>query len=577
MTELSPLEQRAAAAHHDYMSLGNEVQMGRVPLIDLQSWVTDITPVRLPPHQAYDAGWLCLEAAMTRGPAPEVETGSNAEMYSPQTLAARSVEYWRDITLRPSNPVQLRARATVAMAAMGAYGVMAQIKDKTPAANFHQAQIDSLTMLHKAYDRHHNPELLHDLHVQTLMFMLNSSAAHKDTDMTLPLPSRYYNEGAIRSDLLFWTAAGGEHDLPCTYLLGISAQDGTANHYVLNVPPTVLRNDVYSSSALALQAYDVSKPELKDPFKKKHLRDVVANIRTLIRSQIETGAVTASSNIDPEAGLQDAYDWYANLGPSYQMKPGDRQMLEQVINPFEMAAAKNETDAEDLLTLGWLWMEMDMATGEKGGFARAEDCFEMAASTAEAEEDWPLYCNAKLDKAVAGFRRRLQEPEEQESESALEMYQQDLRGIAEGVVAGLRELPKTSPYFEDFQRFGRRLAANLLFADGNEGYTAFAPSSRQRGIYREEANGSDILLVPEIDGEYPINGAGKVCFDSVRRDALLDEGVASISVLETFGKENIENISPLLQTILNGESNFLTERIKKRVLEAGQRSMDTTV
>lgn len=570
MGELSPLEQRAAAAHHDYMSLGNEVSMGRVPLADMRSWVTDMTAVRLPLHQAYDAGWLCLETAMTVGFNPDA-TGGSDEMYSPEVLAARSIEYWSDIIDRPGNPVLFRARAIVAIAAVGAYGIISATRDKIRFADFHQAQIDSLTLLHKAHERHQNPELLPDLYAHTLMFLLNCSAAQTNTDMTLPLPSRFQAEGVARSSLLFWTAVDN-HNLPNTYLMSASAQVGTNNHYAINVPPSMFQNEKYNVTALALQAFDTKKSSIRTQQERLHLRSVIAGIRSLIRSQIEAGVVV-STEIDPEEGLQDAYDWYAELGPSYHMKQDDKESLMQAINPFEMAVAKEEADYEDLVTLGWLWMELDMATGQEGGFARAEDCFEMAAVKAEADtvQDWPAYCTAKIDKAGASFRRRLQD--ETERENALSMYQQDLQNIAEGMINGLASIPEQSPHYEPLQQIGRRLATMMLFADGEEGYIAFAPSARQRAMYEGDDIGSDLLLVPDVDGEYPIEAAGKVRLDKVQHDRL-EVGIASVGTQEIFGQDRMKNVAPLLQMLMEGGTDFLVERTKRRVLEAALRSID---
>ncbi|HKR82482.1 MAG TPA: hypothetical protein VJR27_05820 [Candidatus Saccharimonadales bacterium] len=585
MTEISPLEQAARNAHHDYMSWGADPPLGGIDTAEMQSLVTATDGLRRwPGHQALDVGWLCLETALRQAFDDAGEagpSGARSALYSQDALVNRAQTYWDKAALDPANNILIRSRARWAIGAVQAYMHLATLVGSVDLRDYQEAQTQTASMLLREYGRRKDPGLLHDLHVQTVGLLLSSSHS-KDkqaNDLALPLPTRFQEQGSPRrSDMLFWK--WGDSEVARIFLLGVSSHEGTNSNDVINIAPALLQNDKIPSKTGqgTLEAMDTllagekagkySKLQLQ--MLARHFEQTAGGAREVIEMQIVKGMRTAIE-IDPEKGLQDAYDWYAGLGPTYHMKETDKHELEQAINPFEMAAGNGDADLEDLQTLAWLWMEVDMATGEKGGFSRAEEIFEYAAQMAEVQENWPAYCASKLDKATASFRRRHQEPDERET--ALENYQQDLYNIATGMVYGLAETPQTSQHYVALQRVARRLVASLLFADGEEGVVVFTPSTRQRGVYDPTAISSDILMVPEIDDEYPLASAGKVRFSDAENRTSLDEGVATLVLRDVWGKQ-IQDFRPLLEKLVRGSAGADIRRAKRQILAAAQDSMD---
>jgi len=582
MTELSPLEQGAIQAHRDYMDIGATMPIGGIPLPEMQSWVTATEGMtRWPAHQAIDVGWLCLETALFAGfeNADGGHSAARSSQYSHEALLDRSRDHWDRVASDPSSYVPYRARAIWALGAVEAYSHLAQNAPEVDLFNYQEKQLEAASLLYKAYSRHGDSALLRDLHTQTVTLLLNGTQPKDESfkDLSLPLPTRFQSQdNAARADALYWR--WDSIDVAQAYLLGTSPSDGVRSKNIINIPPSMLENDKLSSKSgqgtveaiISLLSGKARVSRTQFDTLRLHITRVSNNMREIVRLHLTDGVRPA---IDPENGLEQAYDWYAMLGPNYQMSTSDANELEQAINPFEIALANGTADHEDMLTLAWLWFETDLATDGKGGFARAEDCFDLAADEAQEREDWPAYCGAKLDKTVASFYRRLQDPAEKET--ARELYSQELQAVAQGMVNGLQELQlsKDSAHYPKLQSIGRRLAVSMLFADGRDGYVAFVPPTRQRGIYKDHAVGSDLLLRAADD--YTAGSVAKVRLDAVASKAYLDEGIASVGVLDAFGQEYSEDITPLLQTLLEGDTNFLCDRIKRRVYEAAIESVNT--
>ncbi len=541
--------------------------LGEIGLPEIQAWATATEARRWEPQLAIDIGWLCLEAAVTQHLHPGYASENRATQYDSHVLLGRASEYWRDITLKSANSALLRSQAGLALGALDPYRAIIE-RGEINYVPIYSAQVDAAALLHGAYKRFRDTALLHDLHAQTMMLLFNGYSENND-GILLPLPSRFQEEGNDnRADLVLWK--NGADGYMRAYQVRVSAQEGGRvgeDASIMNIWPALLENENYppnsrpgtQGTTMALVEQFNHKHEARNfsplyvaeriALREAHLTKVATNVWSVLGQQINEGARPVIE-IDALTELDRAKTWYRELRPNYRFRQGDAAQIEQYINPFEVlvgaadndvavADAENQLSPEDLYMMAWMRMELGALTANPDDFVRAEDVFEKAADEAAKQENWSAYCEAMIDKATASLRRRQCQPAEQAD--ALSTYAQDLVAIARAMLHGLAEVGEASPQYPQLQVVGRRLAACLVISgEADEDHIAIGPSPRQRSVYAPGVAGSDIFIIPEIDGQYPQHAAGKLRFDASENAATLDEGVATVTFRTLYGKRGYD-------------------------------------
>lgn len=540
-------ERRALVACQQYMGQGAAVEIAGIPVLDIQSWASDVENVRLESHHAYTAGWLETEAALTTF--RHDPNGLGNPHYAPTVLLERAQNRWQGIYLDQKSTPELRSKAQVARGSLELYELLVTGRDVLRHKVFWDNQIEGATTLLKSYDRRKDPLLTHELHIQTLMLLMGTYLSESNL-LATPAPCRFQeSDSERRYDMILWRLLPDGYR---THRMLMAAQEGGAFAGNVVVSPSTLSNEGYEprlghgTLRALLETIQDKKP--REMFqRKRHLNATFGDLLGNINEQVfnERGLILG---VDPESGLDAARGWYENLEPNYRFVAQDKSALEECINAHEYALGGEDQKPEDIYRLGWLWAELASLPGGSDGYDRAIQVFELAAQTAVDQEDWPVYVESMLGVATAKLRNAIS-GEGPASLEHVQAYREDLIEVGEGMLNGFANIEADSPHMDALQRALRRLTICLTInTDPDLDYLATFPSPRQR-ITHGKHLGSDLHVLPLVGDTYNMHAAGRLRFADTETNTL-DKGVATVALAKLEMTSWQEELS-LLQSIVS--------------------------
>jgi len=534
----------AMAARDEYLDMGPAEPLGCLPEHDLMALTSATEGVAVPTHASYDIGWLELETAVAvHNGHPDRDWNPHFE---PLALVQRARKRWEDIYENPANPASLRSWAHFAVGHLALY-----LFDETKPA---MLDVDSIVnhqftgaqLMLRAFDRYKDLDLTHDLHCQTIMYLLSCDYSHT---LMIGAPSgpRFQRLGDDRSHDILLRVDDDEDNSVQIHFMKVTSQEGGIMSGSLTLPPRVLLNQGYepklghgtlralleTSKVARMISGNRNLSRMANPGRlrnldrqNKHVETVRNNVTSALLELLEKGRYGKDLSIDPVGGLGEARQQYAGLSPNYRFISEDEGWLTSCINAHEYALG-GEATSEDAVRLGWLHMELSALPDEGDNYDRAVQVFEAAAEQAEEQQNWPIYLEAMIGKATAGIHRHMQGETVTEEQAA--EYRWELVAIAEGLVRGLGA-QEAGPHAARLQALIPALAACLsVNTDPELLHIATFPAPRQ-AAGDTEIVGSDLLIHPQLqnDGEFNIFAAGKVRFDGKPRNTL-DFGVATVT------------------------------------------------